>query len=49
MKLDKETSQDKSQLVELFKRVAMPQSQRSRFQDKTSHMEVDHPSPPHKL
>ncbi|EFX68031.1 hypothetical protein DAPPUDRAFT_330488 [Daphnia pulex] len=41
VKLDEETSQNKAQLVELFKRVAMPQSQRSCFQDKTSKMEVD--------
>ncbi|XP_046649119.1 ashwin-like isoform X2 [Daphnia pulicaria] len=49
VKLDEETSQNKAQLVELFKRVAMPQSQRSCFQDKTSKMEVDQPSSPVKL
>nr|CAH0113113.1 unnamed protein product [Daphnia galeata] len=49
VKLDDKTSRDKVQLVEVFKRVAMPQSQRSRFQVTTSPMEVDLPTSPCKL
>ena len=34
--VEEEASEDKAQLVELFKRIAMPQSQRSRFSAKAS-------------
>ncbi|KAI9559997.1 hypothetical protein GHT06_014005 [Daphnia sinensis] len=41
VKVDEKISHEKGQLVELFKRVAMPQAQRSCFRDKTAKMEVD--------
>ncbi|XP_059350246.1 uncharacterized protein LOC130701681 [Daphnia carinata] len=41
VKVDENISHEKEQLVELFKRVAMPQAQRSCFKDKTTKMEVE--------
>lgn len=41
VKVDETISHEKGQLVELFKRVAMPQAQRSCFKDKTTKMEIE--------
>lgn len=41
VKVDEKIPQEKDQLVELFKRIAMPQAQRSCFKDKTTQMEVE--------